>query len=303
MQILQQMIVIFLVMVLGYAAKYWGLMDEQFNKKLSALVMNITMPAMIFASVATCESLPGTKEILTILVVACISYAFLILAAWLIPPLLRSPRNQSGVFRFILTFGNVGYVGFPVVSAIFGSEAVLYAAIFNIPFNILLFTVGIDFIAPERQKFSLKKIVTPCLIISVISAAVALLKIPIPAIIGETADLAGRLSTPAALLIVGATLADMPIKSLAGTVRIYIVSVLKLLVLPVILWLCLKNFVSDPLLLGVAVVISGMPTATNGVLMCFEYGGEQDTMAQGFFFITLLSIVTIPIISLLPYGV
>ena len=115
-------------------------------------------------------------------------------------------------------------------------------------------------------------------------------------IIGESLETLGSLTTPAALLIIGSSLANMPVKELVGGFRMWLMSLFRLLVIPLITWGVFHLFISDPLLLGVVVVISGMPVATNGTILCYQYGGSTRTMAQGTFMTTVLSLASIPVL-------
>lgn len=303
-QVLMQMLVFFLLIVTGYISRRLGLMDDAFNKKLSALIVNVTMPALILSSVANSNTLPEASEILSIILTAFICYGLLLIAALIFPFLSRCPPDKKGVYRFMLAFGNVGFIGFPVATSIFGPEALFYATIFNFPFNFLVYTVGVSFIAPklEGKKSGPRLFLTPCVIASLLTIILALLKVPIPSILGETFSLAGQVTTPVVLLIIGSTLAGMPAKHLLGSPRLFIVAAIRLLVIPGIVWFSFRGWISDPLLLGVAVILSGMPVATNGTLLCYEHGGDQTTMSQGIFITTMLSIITIPLLSQLPFG-
>jgi predicted permease len=124
----------------------------------------------------------------------------------------------------------------------------------------------------------------------------------VPAILKNTIDLVGGMTTPAAMLILGSTLACIPIKEVFSEIRIYFIAIVKLLIIPVVTWLILRLFVTDHLMLGVLVTLSAMPTATNATLLSMEYDGNEKLASKGVFLTTLLSVLTIPLllIFLLP---
>ena len=140
--IFTQMVVLFLIIGTGYGCKKAHLTTAAFDKSLSNLVLSVTLPAMIVGSVLNSTQLPGRTDIVAAFLYSCVAYALMIVVALVLTALMRAPIGRRGVLRFMMVFGNVGFLGFPVISAIWGSDALIYAAIFNLPFNFLCFTVG-----------------------------------------------------------------------------------------------------------------------------------------------------------------
>ncbi len=120
-------------------------MTEEFDRSLSKLIVNIALPGMILGSVLTAENLPGLEDIILTFVVSCANYLIAVIVAYLFTAVTRISWRNRGVFKFMLCFGNVGFIGFPVLSAIYGPEALIYATVFNLPFNFLVFTMGRGF--------------------------------------------------------------------------------------------------------------------------------------------------------------
>ena len=284
-----QMVVLFAVGATGYAAKRLNLMDEDFDKKFSKLILNTALPALILASVLTAETLPSATKILWTAGVSCASYVVLVAIGFSITAALRVPDGRKGVFRFMMVFGNTGFIGFPVTAAVFGAEALIYTTVFNLAFNALVFTLGVWMLATDNKygvkiKMSPKSFLSPCIVASVASIALAFAGIHGVPVLGEALDTLGSLTTPAAMLIIGSSLANVPAR---------------LLVAPALVWLPLHFLVSDPVLLGVIVLLSAMPVATNGTMLCYQYGGDSKTMAQGTFVTTLGAVFTIPLLAVL----
>lgn len=299
--ILTQMVEFFLVIIIGYIANKCGIMDGDFNKRLTNLVLMVTTPCMILDSVINSESVFTAAQIGSTILLAVLGYVLAIALGFLVPWLMHTPPKQLGVMRFMFIFGNVGFIGFPVIRAIFGSDAVFYASIFDMPFNILAYTLGVYLIAGkgEGKKLSWKDFCSPCIIASVLALILALTRIQVPAMIGDTVALVGEITTPAALLIIGSSLAQLPLRGIFGGPRIWIMSAFRLLISPFLLYLLLRNWVTDSVILGVAVIIQGMPVATSCTMLALQYGGDEECAGQGIFVSTLLSIVTIPLLTLL----
>lgn len=299
--ILLQMVILFFVMAVGYVAKKTKVMSNEIDRGLSNLILSTSLPAMIIASVLTADELPSATDILVSIGLSCASYVIIIAVALLATKAMRVHDGHKGVFRFMMTFGNVGFVGFPVLSAIFGQQAIIYASIFNLPFSFLVFTVGAWFLAQDagngaKVKMGLKTFLSPAIIASVVAIALALLDVRGVPLVGDALDALGGLTVPGALLIVGSSLAGMPVRDLAGGPKLWIASLFRLAITPLIVWLVFRNFVADPMLLTILVVVSAMPVATNGTMLCYQYGGDAKGMAQGTFVTTVLSIVSIPVL-------
>ena len=297
-QVAQVMVMVFLVVVVGYIANKRGIMDVQLNKKLSGLVLNVTTPALILASALENDDLPGAGETLFITGIAFFCYGIFFLAALVLPKLFGAPQSQVGVFRFMLMFANVGFIGYPLTTALFGREALFYTVLFNLPFNLLSYTLGVVFITGGRRKqLSLRLLFSPCVAASLLSVLIALTRVGAPVLITDTLSLIGEITAPAALLIVGSSLAELPLRSVAGSPRVYVMAAFRLLILPTLLFFLLRPVVTDLTVLRIAVILGGMPVAASCTMLCLEYGGDQELAAQGTFLTTLLSVVTIPLLA------
>ena len=121
-----------------------------------------------------------------------------------------------------------------------------------------------------------------------------------PELLMNTLDTLGNVTTPVAMILLGATIASMPFRELFDSWRIYAYTAVKLIVLPAVIFLLLEGLTSlGASVVAVFAVLSGMPTATNTTMVSIEYGGDQKLAAKGIFFTTLLSMVTIPVLTLL----
>ena len=293
---LQEMLVILFAIAVGYAANRLGYLNTDTNQRLSKILLNLTSPSMIIASVITGDTLPGADVILSILGVSAVFYGLEFLFALTMPRFLGGTPKQKGVWRYALAFPNVGFIGYPVAAALFGQGALFYAVILVLPFNLLTYTLG-PMILGGGAKFSLKKTFSPCVIASVLSLILALSRYRPPALIGEGLSFVGDITVPLALVTVGSLLAGLPVGRVFTDLRIWALAVLRLLVLPVLLCLVLRAMNVDSLVLGIAVTQMAMPVAINGSLLCMEYGGDTQCMAQATLLTTVGSILTIPLIA------
>ena len=295
------MLMIFGIVLVGLFAAKRNLWAGELDRKLSVFIMNISMPALILASVMGKDLAFENSELIALGVVAVVNYVVLIGLAYLIPHLFKVNKARLGICRFMLAFGNVSFIGYPVCDAVFGSKAVFCASVLNIPFNLLVFTIGVSFINGGKAKsaFSPKLILSPCVIASLIAVVIAVARIQMPTPVGQWFHLLGDLTTPCALLIIGSSLSHIPIRDMFGNRFVYSMTVLRLIILPLAVGGMLALMGVNPFVSDVAVVLSAMPVATNGIMLCLQYGKDERVMTQGLFFTTLMSVVTIPLVAYL----
>lgn len=292
---LAKMSVVLTAIAAGYLANKLGYLGGEVDRKLTKVILNITMPAMTLGAVATSAELPGTRELINLLEGVAVFYGMALLLAMLLPRLIGGTRAQQSVWRFALSFPNVGFIGIPVVTAFFGPEAVIYAVIFMLPFNVLSYALGPVMLSGGFRNFSFRKLFTPAVVASVAALVMTLFRLRPPIQVGECLNIVGDITAPLSLMVIGSILAGLPIGRVFASPRLWALTALRLIVLPVLLRLLLQPLGMEELALSVAIVEMAMPVAANGSMLCMEYGGDMDTMAQATFLTTLLSMVTVPL--------
>ena len=305
-----QMLTLCIPIIGGIVAARTGFLDQKMNTALTRLIINITLPCMVVSSVGANETLPETPVLLTLLAASTAGYAIAAIIAFAVTALMRTPAAERSAWHFSITFGNVGFIGYPALSAIFGPQAVLYAAIANIPFN---FSIGATMVKAgaqdtheraslsfgERLRELVRDAVNPTFFASFILLALVLLGIHDLGILGDGLATIGNFTTPAVLLMLGSTLASYNAREMLGNWRAYAAGAARLVLVPCAILFILGGFITDPLARGVLVVGSAMPAASNGVLFSLLYGVDPKPMMQANFVTIIASILTIPLIALM----
>ena len=294
--IISQLAVLFILLLLGYISGKTKFLSPETGKVLTKVVMNITMPCTALSS-----AIYGNLEITggeTAFFMLASLLSFLIFFVISIPSArILSRENQTrGLLSYMIVFPNSGFIGFPVTLAIFGSGSVYYAALFLIVLSIFLFTAGTIMMSGRIKKLNPKAILTPGLIASLLVIPLALIRFQAPFVIAEVIQLTGNITSPAAMLIVGVTLSQIPVKAVFSKWRLYPMAILKLIVLPLAVWLVFKQIVDNELMLGMLVILSAMPTAAIAVMHAIELGNDERLASSGIFLTTLLSCATIPLV-------
>ena len=225
--IVTQMIILFIIVIIGYFLSKKKMMDADFDRKLSVLVINVTCPSLILSSVMG-DTLPDKGFILPLLIVGFATYIVLIGGAFLFPRLLPVKAANRGIYSFMLAFGNVGFIGYPIVASIFGANAVFYACILNFPSTLLIFVFGTLFISGGESKirFDWRTLYCPAMIASYLSILIVVTGWTPPKVLSTPFTLLGNITVPAALLIVGSAIAQVPIRRMFGNTAIYLMSAL-----------------------------------------------------------------------------
>lgn len=297
--VVNTMIELFLILVLGYGVAKLGIIDSETNKKLSALVVNVSMPALIIASVADNVGTGNLREVLSYLLWGTVFYGVMLLLAWLFTRLMGTPKNQRGTYQFMLIFSNCTFMGYPVMESIFGTEAIFFTSIFNIPFNLLAFSYGILLISKDGEgeaRFEAKKLINPGIIASVLALLIFAFGLELPRVFQKTCSIVGNLTTPLSMLVLGASLSTVPIREIVREIRIYPMTLFRLIVLPVITYLLMRLVTDNTMLIGIAALTAAMPVASMSVMLSNQYKGNTKLASIGVFISTLCSVGTIPLV-------
>ena len=300
--IINSMIELFIMIFIGYLLFKLGVFDKNFNQKLTKLILHVTMPALIINSVLEQTVKPQAKTVEMTFFVAVAMYVLMPVAGIIVAKLIKADIKKQGLYAFMITFSNVGFMGFPIISAIYGGTAVFYTAIINIIFNVASFTIGVMLLkygGGANTKISFSKIFSPGVIFSVLAVFIYIFDIRFTATIEKTIGNLGSTTTPLAMLLMGSTLATMPVRQVFNEGRIYLFCIIKQIIIPVILYPTVKFFIKDNLLFGVVMVLLMMPVATNAIMFTIEYNADEKLAAKSVFISTVMSLVTIPLIIFL----
>lgn len=296
--IIGKMAVLVLLMLVGYGCAKLGLTSAAFNQKVTPVVMNVLLVATIMNSVISAENVAGGVLLLQYLAAFAASFFISLLVAWGFARLLRRDRDDEGVLRTTLMFPNNAFVGFPVVAAVFGEQAVFYAAISNIPFNILLYTIGAAQLRRSgKGGVNWRQIFTAPLIATLAASALYVTHLPVPKVIGETVSMLSGATIPMSMLVVGTSLGSIPARKAFGSPRVYAAVAVRLLVVPVVVWAVLRLFITDPVMLGIPVLIAACPTAMIITALCILYGKDESLSSEIIFTSTVLCAFTMPLLA------
>ena len=291
---------LFALVVVGYVAGKLGYLGGDFDRRLSSLVINITCPALILSSAMTGE-LPDRRYILPLLLISTLTYVLLAAVGFWLPRFLTKHRDDEGAVGFALMFGNVGFMGYPVVASIFGSEAVFYAAVLNVVNTFAVFTLGTILITGknevEGERFQKKVLYSTPMLAAYLTMAIVASEIDnIPAVVSQPLSMLGAITVPAALLIIGSSMSHLSLRTMLGNRTVYATTLLRLVLLPVGVHYLMRLVGFDPFVVNINTLVIAMPVATYGTILCLKYEKDTTLITEVTFVTTLLAMVSIPLL-------
>lgn len=333
--VLQQMVIIFILIGIGMVLYRRKLITEEGSKQISGLIINVTNPALLICSALD----DGPKATLGELGMALVAYAaifaILIVVGFLIPHILRIPKSSRYAYQMLTVFGNVGFIGIPLASAVLGSESLIFVSIFNLLFNLLIYTFGISLLqraaegpmqengqkdtrqvkedvailaeqteesvtAPAGHITSgrLQKLVNA----GTISAAVTILfylgNFPVPEIISSALSYTGRATTLLSMLVLGVSVAQMAPKDIFSHPKLYAFTLLRQVLVPIGCVLLMRCFLDNKLILNTMLLMVAVPAANMPLMLAKQMDMETEAISQGIILTTVLSLVTVPLACL-----
>lgn len=294
---------LFLVVIAGFIGGKTQIMTQTLSKGLSGLIVNLSCPALILASTMG-DVIPDRNLIIPLLLIGTITYVILLTLASYLPKLMGVKVEEQGIFSFMLAFGNVGFIGYPVVASIFGPEAVFYASVLNVPNTITVFIWGAQFIAGKEASGNiLQRLYSPGLIGTYLSILVVAFQWHAPLIVSQPLTLIGNITVPGSLLIIGYSISQIPARHMAGGLKVFLMAPLRLLLLPLAVYGIFQLINEIPGIefnetsIAINTLIIAMPVASFGTIFCLKFGKDETVMAQGTFLTTFLALLTIPLMA------
>lgn len=285
-----QMGILFSLSALGFAANKLKIMDEASNNHFSKLIVNITIPALIISSSLNSME-AGIVQVLNVLGVAALMFIVTSILSRYLVKWLRMERTVE----LMLNYSNLGFMGMPIVTGIYGETGVFYVSLFMMIFNVSLFTHGIRiFNSNKNSHLSLKQSLNAGSISAFIAIILFFLKIPIPGMISDLLQMVGSITTPLAMIIIGSTLAQIRLKEFYDIRKLSIYVLLKMVLYPVLVYAILTMIIRDPMIVNIATILWALPSAGNVSMVCTEYEGNTELVTKGIFLTTIASIITLP---------
>lgn len=314
--VLEQMSMIALMILMGMFLHKKNMLSESTCAQLSGLIVNVTSPALLICSAFEDSPKLSHKELAVGIIVFVIVYALLVACSYLIPLLLRIPSGAMYSYQMLTIFGNVGFIGIPLASAVIGPDSLIFVSMSNLVYNIIFYTFGISVLKtaarmqhPELSADSplddnsgssslFSKMVNVGTVSALLTIVLYICDFEVPVIISSTLSYAGRTTTFFSMLVLGVSVARMNLKDIFSVPKLYAFTVIRQTMVPVGFTLALGLFVKSPLLLSTCALTLAVPAGNMPLMFSKHLNIDESTISKGIILTTLFSLVTIPIVAI-----
>ena len=296
--LIQKLLLFIVLMLVGYIGSRRGMLGPDFARSASKLTLNVFMSATILYSVVNNPPVMDGGELAWSLLVAFLVLALGYVVSALITRMLPLSKERAPIFELLVSVMNPMFIGVPVAELLLGSQGVFYIALQNAFFNLLLFTYGVWRLkAGDRGRLRLGDIVTVPLIVTVLSVVIFALRLPCPAFLKDMLATVSPATMPMSMVVIGASLGKVRLLDAFREKSLYLVSALRLLLLPLLTWLMFLVLPADPALRAAMLIVSACPSGIIVSILCIQYGKDVEYSSKGILLDTALSMLTIPLIA------
>ncbi len=292
----KQILIMFIILVLGVVCNLRGLITKDGTKTLSVIELNIVNPVLIFMSYQTDYDPALLSGLMWAFVLSAVSFAAAIPLSMLLVP---KNCRYSAIQRFSVIYSNCGFMGIPLIMNIYGSNGVLYLTAYITLFNLLVWTHGYIIMKGEKD-FStvVKALLSPSVIATVIGLVFYLTNIRLPQVPYKAMDYISSMNTPLAMLIAGATVAQTNILKAFKGIEMYRVCFGKLILVPAVTFALLSLFGAPDMVKMIVTIASGCPVATTGTMFAVTMDRHPRKCSEFFAVTTVLSGLTLPLLTM-----
>jgi len=297
---LENIFLLVMCMAIGFAARKGKVLKAGDTPGLTALTLNITLPALLIMAMQREFEAYAFRGSLVVMSLTIMIHIVSLAAAMLIVRTLKVKGTERAVLLLALLFPNMGFMGIPLIYAMYGQEAMLYTAVINSVLNTLVPTLGIAILlgAGSRRSINVRSILLNRIILStLIGFSLFIFSIRIPELIADGLRMIGSATTPLSMIIIGSMLAENDLKSVFFGWKIYVVALFRLIVFPLAVFFVLSRVVEDRLAVTVLTMLTAMPVAAITAILAAEHEKEPQLASKIVFITTVLSIITIPMIA------
>ena len=291
---LEQMIVMFSFTLIGFILGKSGKLNSKATQNLATLQTKVFLPAMVFSSLSTNFTVDKLAHGARLLLISCLFMLPLMVIGKLVAKLFSKEEGLRNMYTYYLTLSNFGYLAYPVVEAVFGSEALFNLIIFTIPTNIIMSTYGYALFSKEKNV--LKNLISPLMIGVALGIIIGISGLKLPTFATTILDMAGSTTGMNSMILTGLVLSSHRLVSLFNKPKGYIASFIRLIgitaiVVPIAALIGLRGNE----LIGVA-VLTAMPGGANSLVFSVENELDGFEAARSCTISNIGAIITVPLV-------
>lgn len=294
---LNQMMVLFIFMALGFFLNKKRLLPLDDSVVLSKLETYAFVPCLVFSVFYKYCTVENFRLKWTYMLYGAAIMAVSLPIGIVLAKLFAKDAYLKKIYTYSFAVANFSFMGNAVVLGVFGEEILFDYMIFTLPLNLYVYSIGTASLIPTEKggKISVKTFVNPIFISLILGAVCGLLSVPLPKFITTAISSAGACMSPLAMLLTGFVIGEYSLKALASDKKVYLASVIRLIILPSVFMAVLLLLKTDKAIIRVALCATAMPLGLNTVVFPAAYGGDTTPGAGMALISHLISIITIPV--------
>lgn len=297
--IITQVLVLFILISAGFYARKRKFINDEINKGVTNIILNIGLPALLLNSFILDFDKSMLKNAGLVVLLSLLIHVVLFIVGKIV--FAKYEIDKKNIMNYALLFPNAGFMGLPFVYAIYGQVGVFYAAIFIIPYHILMWTYGLaTFMKVKDYRSSVKTILINPVLLGVLAGLfIFITQIPIPPVLSKSLGMLGSVTSPLAMMLIGDRMATTKFTKVINDKNVYFASFMRLILAPILTWLILKAFTLDPMIINICVAVETLPTAITIAVLPAQYNGDAALGSKCAVISHVLSLVTIPLMMII----
>lgn len=294
--IFNQLIKMLCILILAFVCYRIRLLNQEGNRNLSSLLLMIVNPCLIITTYQTDYDPRLVRGLLLAFAAALVAHITGILIARLC--IAKNGNPDYAIDRFGSVYSNCGFMGIPLIYSVLGSEGVFYLTAYLTVFNLLSWTHGLALLEGQFSLAHLKEGLTSPMVIGTFTGMLLFfLQFRLPGVLLDSMHYIADMNTPLAMIIAGLSVAQADLKKIFSNLRIYYVSFLKLVLVPLAVLFFLVVFQIEYSVAYTILIAAACPTATTLTMMAIRFNKNYMYASEIFAFSTVLSVITIPFIA------
>ena len=286
-------LMMFLLVAIGFYIRKRDIVGTEGRMNMIDLCLNITLPFNVLHSFLRKWD---WELFMACGVILLLSIGFNAISVFFSAILYKKQEaNRKKSLKYGTIISNSGFLGNPMVEGIYGSDGLLYAALFMLPVRIVMWTVGIAVFLKGRKEKLWKNVLThPCIVAIYVGVIVLVCGIQFPTFVEKTIIGISGCNTPLSMMLVGMMLAEVKPRGLIDKTMVFYTAI-RLVVIPAVVFVITAFLPIDAMLRGITVIMAGMPAPITTALLSAKYGGDEQYATGMIFLSTILSLLTLPI--------
>lgn len=294
---LNQMLVLFVFIVLGYFLNRKKILPENTATVISKLETNVLVPCLVFNTFYKYCTVQNIQSKLNYILYGAVITALSVLVAVILSRVFTKDNYLQKIYAYSFAIANYTFVGNSVVVGIFGEDMLFDYLIFTLPLSIYCYSFGTSSLIPvkDSKKFSFKMFLNPTFGALLLGAVAGLISLPLPRFLTSAVSSASACMSPFAMILTGFVVADFKLKELLSIKKVYFATFLRLILIPLAFVFALKFFNTEQIIITLTLAATAMPLGLNTVVFPAAYGGDITTGASMALISHVISVITIPV--------